>query len=352
MMSSKDDATVHNHHHVDKNSNESDNEQEGHTLRRFSTKTRTLRLVRHLTQNTTIHNIENEPIAAASVDKASIFCGLAAGVLTASLFTPYDRALYLSMTNKTPFLSAENFRNPFSGLSQSLVFRALSGGLYFPLEQFFFRKFHHQDDLLQSSVDNYSSKSNNFSNKLRNFAAGTAAGAVNAMMLNPLSAVKYKTWSRMYNRGMLHEAKAMLQKGGGGVFYKGLTSTLLRDVTFGGFYTFLRLQAQWEWSLPHEHQWIANLFAAALATIASGPFNLARNIQYSTKSEHIAPTTYEVLEELWRETRQIQGGHRKWIYLSRRLRIGWGTARVAMGMAFGHRVYDGLHGLLHHEDRW
>lgn len=299
------------------------------------------RLVRQFTQNTTIHNIDHEPIDAASVDKESVLCGLAAGVVQAALFSPYDRALYLSMTKGTPFLSAENFREPFSGFSQSIGGRALSGGLYFPLEQFFFKQFHPEGDDLKSRSHQNS--------KLRNFASGTAAGAVNAMILNPLSAVKYKTWSRMYNRGMLHEAKDMLLKGGKGVFYKGLHSTLLRDVSFGGCYTFMRLQIQWAWSLPHEHQWIANLFAAGLATIVSGPFNLARNVQYSTKSAENAPTTYQVLEELVISTRQIEGTQQQLLHLSRRLRIGWGTVRVALGMAFGHRVYDGLHALVHDE---
>ena len=322
----------------DASTSTSQNDSDGASLQRYSTARRRLRLVRQFTQSTTIHNLPHEPLEAPSVDKASILCGLAAGVVQASLFSPYDRALYLSMTNKTPFLSVENFRNPFSGLSQSIGGRAISSGLYFPLEQFFFRKFH-QDE---------SQSRTNSNSKARNFAAGTAAGAVNGILLNPLSAVKYKTWSRItYNRGMLREAISMLQQGGTGVFYKGLASTLLRDVTFGGCYTFIRLQAQWAYNLPPEHQWMANLFAAALATIVSGPFNLVRNVQYSTKSSEIAPTTYHVLKELMIETRQKEGTPQRLKYLTQRLRIGWGTARVATGMAFGHWVYDGLHGLAH-----
>lgn len=294
-------------------------------------------LVRHFTrQATTIHNNVYEPIDADKVDKRSVLCGLMAGVIQAGIFSPYDRALYLSVANRTPFLSLENFRSPFTGLSQNIGGRALSGGLYFPLEQFFFRVFHRNIG-----------SSNKENNKLGNFAAGTAAGAVNAMILNPLSAVKYKTWSRMYNRGMVPEAVSMLRKGGRGVFFKGLTPTLLRDVTFGGFYTFIRLQAQYTCDIVPEHQWMANLVAAALATVISGPFNLARNIQYNTKSAHAAPTVAEVLMELWHEVKQIEQKRHKLQHIQNRLRIGWGTARVALGISFGHWVYDGLHAFLH-----
>ena len=34
-------------------------------------------------------------------------------------------------------------------------------------------------------------------------------------------------------------------------------------------------------------------------------------------------------------------GLEKFSFLQQRLRIGWGTARVAVGMAFGNYVYDG-----------
>jgi Mitochondrial carrier protein len=297
------------------------------------------RLVRQFTQSTTIHNVHTKPIEAESVSAKSIGCGLAAGVIQAALFSPYDRALYLSMANQTPFLTMQNFHNPFVGLSQSIGGRALSGALFFPLEQFFFQRF---------NTSNSDARENS---TLRCFASGTAAGAVNAMTLNPLSAIKYKTWSRLYNRGMLQEAFSMLRQGGRGVFYRGLTSTLMRDIAFGGCYTCIRLQLQWTWSLPHEHQWAANLFAASLATIVSGPFNLARNVQYATKSSQVAPTTFQVLKELAQETDAIDSLHQKSVYLQKRLRIGWGTARVATGMAFGHWVYDGLHALVHdHEE--
>jgi hypothetical protein len=46
------------------------------------------------------------------------------------------------------------------------------------------------------------------------FLAGTAAGAMNAIILNPLSALKYKTWGREVNRGMPTEALDMWRKAG------------------------------------------------------------------------------------------------------------------------------------------
>lgn len=173
-----------------------------------------------------------------------------------------------------------------------------------------------------------------------NFLAGTAAGAMNALILNPLSALKYKTWGRDVNRGMPTEALSMWRKAGLRPFYNGLLPTLLRDVVFGGCYTYLRYEWIGHNDIPAEHQWVGNVVAAAVATIASGPFNLARNVQYATQSKTLAPTILQVLARLVEQTAAQETLGQKWHYLQNRLRIGWGTARVAVGMAFGNHIYD------------
>lgn len=264
----------------------------------------------------------------------SFVSGLAAGVAQAALFNPFDRALYLSVKNHTKFLNPENFHSPYQGFFQSVGHRALSGGLYYPLEQFFI-------SLLpaEAALDPGSSGA------FYNFLAGTAAGSVNAIICNPVSAVKYKTWGRDVNRGMVKESLEMMRKGGIRPFCNGLIPTIIRDLVFGGTYTLLRFELQYRLQLPSEYQWLSNFMAAALATVVSGPFNLARNVQYATKSRHVADTVKEVLTQFAHETFERPTLYEKSLHVQNRLRIGWGTARVALGMSFGHFVYDKLVGL-------
>jgi hypothetical protein len=248
------------------------------------------------------------------VTSVSFVCGLLAGAAQAGVFNPWDRALYLSVKNQSRFLSYENFERPYQGFLQSIGGRALSAGLYFPLEQTFMQLVPKGEGVQHVAI--------------YNFVAGTAAGAANALILNPLSAIKYKTWGREVNQGMFFEAAGMLRKGGVRPFFNGMAPTVLRDVVFGGFYTFLRLEAQPAFGLAPEHQWMANVGAAAVATVASGPFNLARNVQYATHSEQRAPTIAQVLANLVQEIEEKQTWHRKWHYLQERLRIGtyWPTS--------------------------
>lgn len=291
-------------------------------------------------------NEENRRKFASSV---SFTCGIAAGILQAGIFNPFDRALYLSITNQVPFLRAENFRNPYSGFMQSVGHRALSSGLYYPLENFFcsllLNSQSEPSDCIGGTLQQQNSSIINLHPAFANFLAGTLAGSTNALIVNPITAIKYKSWGREVNRGMLKESMEMFRKGGLRPFGNGLVPTVLRDLCFGGTYTFLRLELQYLLHLTPEQQWGANMTAAALATIVSAPFNLVRNVQYATRSREKADTISNILHDFVREARNQKSAWQSARYIQNRLRIGWGTVRVAVGMAFGHLVYDNLMGL-------
>lgn len=292
------------------------------------------RLTRVVRRHTSIEHIPDTNTPIPKVNTVSFLSGLAAGIAQAGLFNPVDRALYLSVKNQIPFLSKQNFQSPYQGFFQSVGHRALSGGLYYPLEHFFI-----------SLLPPEAAMDAGASGALYNFAAGTAAGSVNAVICNPISAVKYKTWGRDISQGMLKESREMLRKGGVRPFCNGLIPTIIRDLVFGGTYTFLRFELQYRMQLGSEYQWVANFTAAAVATIFSGPFNLARNIQFSTGSRHVADSMTVVLANFTQEVTGQRTWYRKLRHIQNRLRIGWGTARVALGMSFGHFVYDRLVGL-------
>lgn len=277
------------------------------------------------TRTSNLRHRESHAPLQSPVSTASFFCGLTAGVAQAGVFNPYDRALYLSVKDQRAFLDRRNWQAPYSGFWQSLGGRALSGGLYFPLEHLFLR-------LLDSNDD-----------PTLNFVGGTAAGAVNAIVLNPLSAIKYKTWGKDESRGMWTEAWSMMRKAQSWrPFWNGLLPTLLRDVIFGGCYTWFRFQFKWWFEWTDAEQYKANMLAAAVATVASGPLNYARNLQYATSSTQQAETTAVVLLGLYHETMAEETVPKRLRLLQQRLRVGWGTARVALGMSFGHYIYDSM----------
>lgn len=115
-------------------------------------------------------------------------CGLISGLLQAGVFNPWDRALYLSVMYHRPFLRKENFLNPMQGVMQTIVQRAISGGLYFPLEEIY-------EEIINKHLDE-----NNFSDSINvqryvHFVAGIMAGSTNGLILNPFTSVKVRKCS-------------------------------------------------------------------------------------------------------------------------------------------------------------
>ena len=82
-----------------------------------------------------------------------------------------------------------------------------------------------------------------------------------------------------------------------------------------------------------------NMIAACAATLMSSPWNYVRNVQYAVPPGTKHPTAAQALRELLSEAKAKGSTAAALKHLQERLRLGWGTARVAVGMAFGAQVY-------------
>lgn len=141
-------------------------------------------------------------------------CGLVSGFLQAGLFNPWDRALYLSIKENRPFLSMDNFRHPWSGVLQTIVQRALSAGLYFPLEEIYSAQLRAS---FTSSEEQYRTR-----RPLLTFASGILSGITSGVIMNPISAVKYHYWGTPTGKeNFLTTASDMMKQGGLRIFIGG-----------------------------------------------------------------------------------------------------------------------------------
>lgn len=127
----------------------------------------------------------------------------------------------------------------------------------------------------------------------------------------------------------------------------GTTATVHRDLVFGGVFALLRHQILPRF-FPHslkkrsknETNFTSNLIAGGMATILSSPLNYVRNIHYATSPTMSPQTALQILRELWKESLKESNPFHTFRFLQHRLRIGWGTARVACGMAVGAKLYE------------
>ena len=261
------------------------------------------------------------------------FSSIICGSVQAGLFNPIDRALYLSVVGRKHFLHKSNWTSPFHGFTQSVFHRIISGGFYFFLQATI-------RDMITPVLSSY-----NCSESTVNFYIGLLSGGINGAVLNQLATVKYHCWGK---EGMRFSCavKEMWRFGGYSPFFKGITDTINRDAVNGIFYELLRniLRKKLIRNSKDENVktkiFFCNMSSAALATAASSPFNYARNIKFATHPGITPLTTFQCLKQLARETKQEVGSYQKINFLQQRLNIGWGTARVGVGMAIGQESFD------------
>ena len=287
-------------------------------------------------------------LAANRVWTVPLLAGLASGVTVAGLFNPWDRALYLSVKDRTPFIHRGNWLQPFQGFTSAVVQRTLSGSSWFILNDWILAQLVARRLELDLATQSREVRRTVTSQAmpLEIFAAANLAGAGNGAILNSISVVKYHNWGKENPDNFFRTARAMVRARGGSLrpLFRGLGTTVLRDIMFGGIFASLRLVL----SAPVDDllrplgagsatSFVSSMVAAATATLASAPLNFVRNMKYAARFDRRSPTIAAVLTSLAREMAASPTPLR---FMLDRFRVGWGTARVAIGMAVGWELYE------------
>jgi hypothetical protein len=243
-----------------------------------------------------------------------------------------DRALYLSVIHHRPFLCHANFVRPFHGALNAIAYRVTSGSLYL---------------LLQDVGTLAILAALPVSNDVQQHAlVGMFAGTCNGVLLNHLQAIKYQMWTTNHRTTGL-TVRSMYHQGGLRSFTNGIGVNVCRDVCFGLTYETTRYLLGTHFrGDTHKHtpgkDVLTNALAAGLGTIISSPLNYARNLKYGTAPGREVPTVLHLLEELRTHVLHHKTYKARFTILQRRLVLGWGTARVALGMALGQYIFDNI----------
>ena len=260
----------------------------------------------------------------------SYAAGLIAGLVNAAGFNWYDKGLYEAVKHKRPFLAWKNFQHPWQGFQAAVAGRLLSYGFWFPIADSFdsyykgvFEPYHLHPDVVR-------------------LVASQSTSAVLCVPLAPISSVKYRMWGS--NIGYAATARSMWQSGGVKSFFHGAAPTLYRDGVWAATFSLLRHRAL-SWSRdkypdPGKRQtaeFACVTVAGGVSTILSSPLNYCRNAVYACHPPAQPPSTAVALRHLV----STASAHTTPVrYLQQRLGVGWGTLRVAVGMALSSNVYE------------
>ena len=268
-----------------------------------------------------------------AIDTAS---GVLTGAFCAGVFNPWDRALYLSVKNKRPFLLKSNFTSPYHGFSQAVLQRTFQNSIYFIMQS-----------ELKHSMHPYLRNNLNMSESSTQFCIGLFAGSVSGFLTNGISAVKYHTWGQE-DRSFLSSTREMWSQGGYKIFFKGIIPTIQRDMVSGSTYEVVRHLMRDHFQKPNDPKnsltnFICNSAAAGLATMTASPLNWLRNLYYATPPDKKPPSTLDASKNIWQESKihsqKISG---RLGFFQKRFGVGWGTARVAVSTGVGQLVCDAI----------
>lgn len=169
--------------------------------------------------------------------------GLGAGFISAIIFNPIDKAIYLSTTKDLKITNSNVWKGLYKGSSLSILTRIITSGLYF------------------SYIDYYSSILNS------NLQVATIT-AGSCLITNPLQIIKFKSW---YSDSSITDTYLNIKnKFGYKGFMIGGSSLFMRDLVFNYIYL----------SLKKKDEHLNNIGGVCLALVAVAPLNLIKNKKY------------------------------------------------------------------------
>lgn len=259
---------------------------------------------------------------------SEISVGVCTGLIQTCIFNPIDRALYLHIKDNNKFLSKSNWTSPYHGVFNALGNRVIQYGFYYNIVDYYLGIFkdHHW-----------------FSNNhIQSICAGVATGITTAVLLNPVSCVKYHAWGTDHKLGYV--ARDMYKTSGLHSFSRGLGTTALRDALFSSMY--LLGKRFLDEKFPDSSlKFMGNVIISCLATIITSPINYIRNIKYASGYISSNPSYSEVMKQLVLNQDVYQGKRDTYKvirYYFGKFAVGWGTLRVGVGIALGQYIYDSL----------
>lgn len=179
------------------------------------------------------------------MNQNEVISGLTTGIITAILFNPIDKAIYVSTTKNLSIFNKVVWSKCFKGTLNTTITRLITSGLYFTF------------------IDK-------LSNTYSPFQTAIITSFTCNILTNPIQLIKFHSW---YNNLSINESFKFIYKTYGiRGFGIGFTSILLRDICFNYSYLYYKKKDN------HLH----NLYVITLSLIGVSPLNLIKNKKYGS----------------------------------------------------------------------
>lgn len=248
-----------------------------------------------------------------------ILSGVATGMVSSVVFHPFDKVLYqmnrANETTKVSILTTRLWTSPFQGVSQTTYGRLIGYGLNLPLYDFY-----------KSLFLPYTSHAS--------ICSAIVTSLNTAALTHWVSIIKIWQFNNNISGPALQHAQRMKAQYGVSIFFRGMPYTCLRDSLFAGI--FFPLSEKYN---PNK-DFDKDMVIATLASAIGAPVNYARNeifFNLTQKPRSLRSLLQKLGNELSeKKTLSSKVNH----LLFTRFCLGFGTARVGIGMAFARTTYE------------
>lgn len=246
--------------------------------------------------------------------------GIICGSINVLIFNGFDRALYKSITTSTSIFLKKHWLNPFQGISNAVIQRILTYGMYYPVYEMFETK-------TKKYIDE---------KKYYTVFSSVLTCCFTGLLTSPISAIKLTKWNSNHNKKNINMVKHMYVNGGISSFFRATHVTLKREIVFGGIFGYLSM------NLNDGRDFCLDTLYAFVATSISSPFNYARVMIYKSSLNDV-PTVRSIFENLIKNINTECHNYNiftkiKYV-LIKKFNIGWGTTRVSLGISLSRQLY-------------
>lgn len=228
------------------------------------------------------------------------YISIIVGISQAFIFNPIDKAIYTSIINNNSFFDRSNWIKPFSGASNGIYIKIITGGIYFYL------------------IDYTKSLNMNV------YQSSIVISSMTSLILNPFNIIRFNSF--IDNSSSLNSLRKIYQKNKLSFLKTGIEAFILRDFVFNMIYIS---------SKKDNSSSIHNCGVICAASIVSSPFHYIRNIKYYNPDK----SYYNIYKDFIME---IKKNNKKTNFICQKFAIGIGTIRTIGSIYYGQIMYSSL----------
>jgi Na+/melibiose symporter-like transporter len=179
------------------------------------------------------------------MNNADVISGISTGIISAIIFNPLDKAIYVSTTKNISIFNRKAWHNMYSGVSYTICSKLITSGLYFYYIDYYLRQKNSNAEIALMTT-------------------------LCCSITNPIQLVKFNSW---YNDiSIKTSTNNIIKNHGYKGFCIGISALLVRDFIFNYMYL----------SFKEKDNHFNNILTISGALIVVSPINVIKNKKYAS----------------------------------------------------------------------